>query len=145
MSRTSAPRLVCFHGSPLVRVGAAGVTELEAWGDIESERMLLEAAVADAGAQVAVAVIAATARALRFEVTRGFRALHYAGHGSHGALSFEDGHGGAHELSPTALHDLLAAGGAWREGAGGLVEPANQLRAASRRCCGSAVRVCFGM
>jgi hypothetical protein len=56
--------------------------------------------------------MAATVIALRREVTVGCRALHYCGHGSAESLSFENGHGCAHEVTPGALRDVLGAGGA---------------------------------
>ena len=55
--RMASARLLCFHGSPLVRTDDCGTMyDQEPWGDIESERALLEEAVSIARARVSVRI-----------------------------------------------------------------------------------------
>jgi hypothetical protein len=63
--RMASARLLCFHGSPLVRTDDCGTMyDQEPWGDIESERALLEEAVSIARARVSVRIVIVTRAAV---------------------------------------------------------------------------------
>ena len=78
--------------------------------DFEHERDLLWHSFRKASRDISLRIEYATTETLRQMVTLGCRAIHYSGHGSREALSFEDGRGGCHPVRVELLRRLFSAG-----------------------------------
>lgn len=102
------PTILALVSAPLVDLYDEPADPLDA----DRELAILESWLHAAGRAVELTVEwAETARLQQALLGRRFDLLHYTGHGSPGALAFEDGRGGLHALPADHLVGLVCPGG----------------------------------
>ncbi|GMH59438.1 hypothetical protein TL16_g02832, partial [Triparma laevis f. inornata] len=78
--------------------------------DFEKEREIICQCFREASRDIDLKFDTATTSRLRTSFTLGCKAVHYSGHGHRSFLTFEDGKGGLHWISPEELKQLCGAG-----------------------------------
>ncbi|GMH50210.1 hypothetical protein TrVE_jg705, partial [Triparma verrucosa] len=78
--------------------------------DFEKEREIICQCFREASRDIDLKFDTATTSRLRTSFTLGCKAVHYSGHGHRSFLTFEDGKGGLHWISPQELKQLCGAG-----------------------------------
>ena len=102
--------LTVLQAAPLTSRSAGGqVLELPLL-NLRAEREALLEALRASGRELSVLVAPATTDALGMAITRGTQVLHWSGHGEENCVKFEDGGGGAQDVSPSLLASTCRAG-----------------------------------
>ena len=95
--------LTVLQAAPLTGRGADGKSQPLPLLNLPAERTALLKALRETQRELSVHFAPATTDALRMAITRGTQVLHWSGHGEENYVAFEDGGGGAQEVTPQLL------------------------------------------